>query len=226
MSWILSLDNAILDGIQRLRCPPLDWFMPLYSRLGDHGMICIALAVLLLLFPKTRRAGEAMALALVLCLFSGNLLLKPMVARVRPYDANQFAGLLVPPLSDFSFPSGHTFSCAAAAFVLFHYHKKAGIAAWFAAALMAFSRLYLYVHYPTDILGGLLLGVAAGFLACRLAESARRSRRLNSLSARRLLIPNRPNTAPKRRRRHAPTGKQRGRHAPAGKQRGWMRNQP
>ena len=119
MSWVLSLDNAILDAIQRLRCPLLDWFMPLYSRLGDHGMVCIALAALLLLFPKTRRAGEAMALALVLCLFSGNLFLKPIVARVRPYEANQFVGLLVPPLGDFSFPSGHTFSCVAAAFVLF-----------------------------------------------------------------------------------------------------------
>ena len=56
MSWVLSLDNAILDAIQRLRCPLLDWFMPLYSRLGDHGMVCIALAALLLLFPKTRRS--------------------------------------------------------------------------------------------------------------------------------------------------------------------------
>ena len=81
MSWVLSLDNAILDAIQRLRCPLLDWFMPLYSRLGDHGMVCIALAALLLLFPKTRRAGEAMALALVLCLFSGNLFLKPSARR-------------------------------------------------------------------------------------------------------------------------------------------------
>ena len=200
LSWILSLDNAVLDAIQRLRCPFWDWFMPLYSRLGDHGMICIALAALLLLFPKTRQAGEAMAVALVLCLFSGNLFLKPAVARIRPYDANHFMGLLVPPLGDFSFPSGHTCACAAAAFVLFRYHKKAGIAAWFATALMAFSRLYLYVHYPTDILGGLLLGVAAGFLACCLSNWARRSRRLNSLSARRLLIPNRPNVAPKRRR--------------------------
>ena len=207
MSWVLSLDNAILNAIQRLRCPLLDWFMPLYSRLGDHGMVCIALAALELLFPKTRRAGAALAVALVLCLFSGNLFLKPIVARVRPYEANQFVGLLVPPLGDFSFPSGHTFSCVAAAFVLFHYHKKAGIAAWLAAALMAFSRLYLYVHYPTDILGGLLLGVAAGFLACRLTERARRSRRLNSLSARRLLIPNRPNAAPKRRRSNRGAGK-------------------
>ena len=181
--------------------------MSLFSLLGDDGMVCIALAALLLLFPKTRRAGEAMALAVVLCLFSGNLFLKPIVARVRPYEANQLVGLLVPPLGDFSFPSGHTFSCVAAAFVLFHYHKKAGIAAWLAAALMAFSRLYLYVHYPTDILGGLLLGVAAGFLACRLTERARRSRRLNSLSARRLLIPNRPNAAPKRRRSNRGAGK-------------------
>lgn len=177
LSWVLSLDNAILELIQRLRCPLLDWLMPLYSRLGDHGAICIWLALILLLFPKTRKAGATLALALLLCLLSGNLLLKPLVGRIRPYEANEFIGLLVPPLGDFSFPSGHTFSCVATAFVVYHYFKKAGIFAWAAAALMAFSRLYLYVHYPSDVLGGLLLGLAAGFVACRLLDHLTKGRR-------------------------------------------------
>ena len=135
------------------------------------------LALILLLFPKTRKAGATLALALLLCLLSGNLLLKPLVGRIRPYEANEFVGLLVPPLGDFSFPSGHTFSCVATAFVVYHYFKKAGIFAWAAAALMAFSRLYLYVHYPSDVLGGLLLGLAAGFVACRLLDHLAKGRR-------------------------------------------------
>lgn len=188
-AWVLPLDNAILDLIQRLRCPLLDWLMPLYSRLGDHGAICIWLALMLLLFPKTRKIGAALAVALILCLFSGNLLLKPLVARIRPYEANGFSGLLVPPLGDFSFPSGHTFSCVAAAFVLAHYHKKAGAFAWLAAALMAFSRLYLYVHYPSDVLGGLLLGLAAGFIACRLLDFLTKGRQAKPKLGQRVSMP-------------------------------------
>ncbi|HJA35097.1 MAG TPA: phosphatase PAP2 family protein [Firmicutes bacterium] len=170
MELLLWLDNGILDAIQQLRCGFLDRFFPLFTRLGDHGWFYILVAALLLLIPKTRRAGLTMAIALIFCLVCGNLLLKPLVARVRPYDANGFTGLLVPPLSDFSFPSGHTFGAFAVAVSLLYHYKRAGIAACAAAALMAFSRLYLYVHYPSDVLGGILLGSAAAFVAHRLVE--------------------------------------------------------
>lgn len=165
MSWILAMDNAILEAVQHLRCTFLDWLMPLYSSLGNAGWFFILMALALLLIPKTRRAGATMALALIFCLLAGNLLLKPLVARVRPYDANGFTGLLVPPLGDFSFPSGHTFGAVAVAVSLLFHYKKAGIAALCAAALMAFSRLYLYVHYPSDVLAGALLGLAAAVAA-------------------------------------------------------------
>lgn len=170
MTWLLAMDNAILGAVQQLRCAFLDWFLPLYSSLGNSGMIFILIALVLLLIPKTRHVGATMALALIFCLLSGNLLLKPLVARVRPYEANGFTGLLVPPLSDFSFPSGHTFAAVAVAVTLLFHYKKAGVAALLAALLMAFSRLYLYVHYPSDVLAGALLGLAAALAANYLVD--------------------------------------------------------
>ncbi len=170
MSWLLACDNAILDFIQQFRCSALDVFMPWYSSLGNHGRIWIFLAIAMLCFKKTRRCGAVMGLSLILCLLSGNLLLKPLVARVRPYDANGFTGLLVKPLKDFSFPSGHTFAAFAAAASTLFYFRKSGLFVTAAACLMALSRLYLYVHYPSDILGGIALGVAAAFLSHAVLE--------------------------------------------------------
>lgn len=165
MDFLLSLDNGILNAIQHLRCDFLDWFFPRFTILGNGGWFYILVATLLLCFPKTRRAGHNAALALIFCLLAGNLTLKPLIGRIRPHDANGFTQLLVPRLGDFSFPSGHTFGATAVAVSLLFYHKKAGIVACIFTALMAFSRLYLYVHYPSDVLGGILLGTAAAFLA-------------------------------------------------------------
>ena len=76
--------------------------------------------------------------------------------------------LLIPPLSDYSFPSGHTFASFASATALFLHHRKEGTAAYLLAAVIAFSRMYLYVHFPTDILAGIILGIASGFTAFKL----------------------------------------------------------
>ena len=141
---LLALDTAALDAIQGMRCAFLDAVMPFISKLGDGGAIWIALTLVLMLFRKTRRTGYMLALSLVLGLLIGNLTLKPLIARVRPYDANPDFVLLIDRLSDYSFPSGH-------ALVL--------------ALLIAFSRLYLYVHYPSDVLAGALLGVAFACIA-------------------------------------------------------------
>ena len=106
-----------------------------------------------------------MALALVLGLLIGNLTLKPLIARIRPYDANPDVTLLIDRLSDYSFPSGHTLASFEAAAVLLLQYRAKAIPALVLALLIAFSRLYLYVHYPTDVLAGALLGVAFAFLA-------------------------------------------------------------
>ena len=149
---------------EHLTCPFLDGILPPISALSAHGEIWIVLALVLIAIPKTRRAGVTMAVTLILCLCIGNLTLKPLIARVRPYDVVDVP-LLVEKLSDFSFPSGHTLASVGAATALTLYHRRWGAAALVLASAIAFSRLYLFVHYPTDVVAGALLGVALAFLA-------------------------------------------------------------
>lgn len=139
--------------------------MPFISGLGDGGAVWIGLTLVLMLFRKTRKTGYMMALALVLGLLIGNLTLKPLIARIRPYDANPDVTPLIDRLSDYSFPSGHTLASFEAAAVLLLQYRAKAIPALVLALLIAFSRLYLYVHYPTDVLAAALLGVAFAFLA-------------------------------------------------------------
>ena len=107
-----------------------------------------------------------MAVSLLFCLICGNLVLKPLVARLRPCDLNRAVELLIARPADYSFPSGHTFASFASITVLFLMERKAfWIPALVLGTLITFSRLYLYVHYPTDILGGIILGVSLGLLA-------------------------------------------------------------
>jgi undecaprenyl-diphosphatase len=104
--------------------------------------------------------------SLLLCFLLGNLLLKPLVGRIRPCDIHSSIPLLIARPTDYSFPSGHTMSSFAAANIIFHANVELGIAAYILALLIAFSRLYLYVHYPSDVLAGMILGlfVSASFL--------------------------------------------------------------
>lgn len=157
LDWINSLHNGFLDSV-----------LPVISAFGDKGIGWIILSLILLCFPKYRKAGLAMALALIFCLLIGNITLKPLIARPRPYSYFPEMQLLIPPLEDFSFPSGHTFASFASATALFLFHRKEGIAAGILAAVIAFSRMYFYVHFPTDILAGIILGIASGFTAFKL----------------------------------------------------------
>lgn len=107
-----------------------------------------------------------MAIALVLDLLMTNCLLKNLVARTRPYDVANFTDLIVKKPKDYSFPSGHTAASFAAVTALFMSRKKLlGAISCVIAILIAFSRMYLYVHFPTDIIGGIVVGVAAGVAA-------------------------------------------------------------
>ncbi len=140
------------------------------SWLGNHGGLWIALALLLLCRARTRRLGLTLGLSLLLETFCCNLLLKPIVARVRPFAVNTDVLLLLPPLADYSFPSGHTSAAFAFAAALVGRRSRWGFVFCLFAVLMGFSRLYLYVHYPTDVLGGMILGCLAGWFSCRLGD--------------------------------------------------------
>lgn len=176
-----TIEFAVLDWIARVfRCGFLDAVMPVFTRLSDHGELWIALAAVLLLIPKTRRLGVYVSAALVLDLCVCNLFLKPLIARVRPCDINTAVTLLVVHPSDYSFPSGHTAVSFAAIGALFAANSRLWIPSCVIGALLAFSRLYLYVHWPTDILGGLVVGLACGFAGyhlVRLIEKALKKRK-------------------------------------------------
>ena len=161
---MLSYEFAILDWIQaNMRNPALDLLMPAITALGNSGLIWLLLAGVLLLTPKHRRAGAAVLTGLVLEIICCNMVLKPLVARVRPCDVNTAVQLLIARPDDFSFPSGHTGASFAAAAALFADRNRLWIPSLILALLIAFSRLYLYVHYPTDILAGAAIGMMAGW---------------------------------------------------------------
>ena len=178
----VSFDLPILDWIQaHLQCGFLDAVMPIVTLFGEGGIFWIAWAVLMLVFPKTRKTGIAMGIALVMGVLICNVTLKPLVERPRPYDF-QYENfgitikLLIDAQHDYSFPSGHTIASFEAAIPLMIYDKRMGIPAMVIAVLVTFSRLYLYVHWPTDVLGGILVGAAAGWAGARLADALRRRR--------------------------------------------------
>ena len=171
-----NFDLPILNWIAaNLWCPFLDAVMPVITVLGDAGIFWIAIAVVLLFFPKTRKIGLGMGAALVMGLLICNCMLKPMIARIRPYDYQlEHFGvtikLLIEAQHDFSFPSGHTIASFEAATVILLHNKKFGIPAMVLACLIAFSRLYLYVHYPTDVIFSIILGTAFAFIGNFLAQ--------------------------------------------------------
>jgi len=151
--------------------------MPAISSLANHGELWILLAVVLLCFPKTRRMGLTMGLALLIGFLTGNLLLKNVVARIRPYDLADVP-ILVERLKDFSFPSGHTLCSFEGAAVVWLYHRRFGVVALVFAGVMAFSRLYLFVHYPTDVLAGAVMGVGIALLSYWLVHKLDKKRTL------------------------------------------------
>ena len=174
-SLAVSFDLPILDWIAaNIWCPVLDVAMPIITMFGDAGIFWIAVSVLFLITKKHRKTGIGMALALIMGLLVCNIWLKPTVARIRPYDFQmeyfmKEIPLLAGTMHDFSFPSGHTIASFEAAVVILLNNKKLGIAAMILAVLIAFSRLYLYVHYPTDVIFSVLLGTIFAFIGNYLA---------------------------------------------------------
>ena len=164
-----SFDLPILNWIQaNIQCTFLDTTMPVITHMGSAGFL-IVFAVFMMLLKKYRRTGFSVALSMVFGLLICNIILKPGIARIRPYDYQEQMGILINLLiekqHDFSFPSGHTIATFEAATAIFLNHKKMGTVALILASIIAFSRLYLYIHYPTDVFTSIILGVALAILA-------------------------------------------------------------
>jgi len=187
----MGFDRAILYYLQSIHNPPLDAFMIFLTRLGNSGIIWIAVILFLLANRSTRRGAAAAALALLLETVICMLIIKPLVARPRPYMMDGSVTLLIPKLRDFSFPSGHTGSGFAVVTALLFSKTKIfekfplWIPLGVLAALIAVSRLYLFVHYPTDVLAGAAFGILFGYLSVRILnsfENHRSQRNAGSLS--------------------------------------------
>ena len=172
MNWEFSF----LYFLQSLHNPVLDKIMVIITSLGNEGLLWIGIAVVMVFFKKYRKCAISMGISLLLMELVGNVILKDLIMRERPCWIDPSIELLVKAPSSFSFPSGHTFAGFAASVTIFLNHKREGIAAIAVASLITFSRMYLFVHFPTDILGGIVLGIAVAalvyFCVAKLLKSA------------------------------------------------------
>ncbi|MGN0274294.1 MAG: phosphatase PAP2 family protein [Chordicoccus sp.] len=165
MQFLLWLQNHMRSDILN------HIFVFITNFFGQAGIFWIAAAVLLLLFKKTRPAGIACAIALAVQGVLINLVIKPIVARPRPYDACSLLIPLVTRLKDYSFPSGHTGCAFSAAIVMAKMlPKKIGVPAVIIACLLGFSRMYVGVHYPTDVLAGALIGIGSAIVGMLITQ--------------------------------------------------------
>lgn len=168
----VCMEAEILLWIQDyLRTPVLDSLMCGITHLGDFGIFWILMAVVLLLYPDTRKTGVAVTAGMLVSFVFNNLLLKNLVARTRPYEVIDGLTLIVDKASDLSFPSGHSAtSFVAAAVMMCLLPRRYGVSAMILAALIACSRLYVGIHYPTDVLFGAVSGILIGFVTAAVSR--------------------------------------------------------
>lgn len=173
LAGIQAVDGAVLLWIQEhLRIEPLNHLISHYTNLGEAGILWIVIALVFLLFPKTRKAGALSLAAMLICYLGNDLILKNLVERTRPFLAVEGLVALIEHPASFSFPSGHACSSFAAAATWAQtlegrWARAAKVLLMQLALLMALSRLYVGVHYPTDVLTGSLLGILGSWLVCR-----------------------------------------------------------
>ena len=179
MEFLINLDGNILLWIQEyIRQDWMEGFWKGITMLGDSGWFWIALSLLLMVPRQTRWIGITSLAAIVIGALITNVTLKNLVARTRPYEVVEGLALLIEKQSDYSFPSGHTCASFAAAGVYWRMlPKKFGIPLVILAAMIAFSRLYVGVHYPTDVLAGLLIGLFAAWAARHMQKYVRSHRK-------------------------------------------------
>ncbi|MCM8711561.1 phosphatase PAP2 family protein [Clostridium sp. SYSU_GA19001] len=179
MESLLNIDKSILYFLSvSLKNPFFDVVMPFISWINNHGEVWIAISIILMINKNTsiRRLGITMLIGLALGYLTGEASLKNFVGRERPVGEEYNFDFIIPKPTSYSFPSGHTTSSFAAFGVCLF--KKAKYRYWvlLLSSTIAFSRLYLHVHYPSDILGGIILGLLCGWVAVNLAEAYFRKR--------------------------------------------------
>ena len=164
------MEFKILYLIQDMHTPYLDSLMMSLTRMGVDSAIWMAMAIPMLFFKKTRKCGILMFVVMLLGAIVTDDIIKPLVMRERPCMIDRTVRMLVARPRTYSFPSGHALQSFACATMIFLHSKGGGIAALILAFGIAFSRMYLFVHFPTDVLAGAVIGalISAGvFYLCR-----------------------------------------------------------
>lgn len=164
------MELEFLHMLQGWHTDWLDAVMVFVTKLGDAGLLWIGIGLILAIIPKTRKCGILVLISMAVSFLLGNLILKNLIGRARPFHVDNSVTLLIPEPSEYSFPSGHTLNGFTASVMIFLHYKKPGILAIIFAALIAFSRMYLFVHYPTDIIGGIALGIFDAVLVYMVAK--------------------------------------------------------
>ena len=165
----MSIELDLLMGIHSVSSPVLDQVMLGITYASTHAALWLVMSALMMCTRRYHKAGMAIIVAVAVAYVVGDLIFKPMIARDRPCALADFT-LLVPIPETYSFPSGHTMSSFAAATALLMFHRREGCIAMVFAALVGLSRLYLFVHWPTDVLAGAFLGIAVAYLVVRFME--------------------------------------------------------
>ena len=161
LSWLNSIPRTVF----------LDRFFLFFTQLpGAIGQLWLIVGIVLLFFKRTRKTGAAVLVSYIGVLLFGELLLKHVVTRMRPCQIDQTFAMLVERPTSSSFPSTHSAFAFGTAMAIFMKHRRAGVLMFIVATLVAFSRLYLFVHFPTDVLCGIVLGIAVGFAAARICD--------------------------------------------------------
>ena len=159
MEAILNIDRSVLDFMISVRTEFLNDFFAFFSYIGSGGLVWIVTALILLLFRRTRKAGVILLITIGITALINNFVIKTIVDRARPFISNEAIKTIVSKPSGTSFPSGHASSSFAAAVVLLKYFRKNGLYGLAAAILIAFSRIYFCVHYPSDVIAGAVEGI-------------------------------------------------------------------
>lgn len=168
---ITALDLSILDFIHNtLSNPVMDIIMTCLTYSIEFGAMAILVFIIMMCIKNMRKTGFAVMGATLSVMLFGELIIKHLVARPRPFVINGAIELIIKAPSGFSFPSSHTATCFAMATTIYLFHKRLGVVAYVYASLVAFSRMYLYVHYPSDIIGGIALGIGCGIGAVALVK--------------------------------------------------------
>lgn len=166
---LINFEGSILLFLQNyVRNPVLNALLIPFTLSNNAGISCILIVAVFIYFKSLRKAGILMGISLLLEFLLNNLIIKNLFARIRPYEVIDGLILLVGKAPDYSFPSGHTGSAFALAVVIFMVmDRKYGVIALILASLMGFSRLYVGIHYPSDVLGGVILGVVTSVIAVK-----------------------------------------------------------